>query len=332
MPLRELPIVTTSSRTAFRRCPQRWWWQYIEGYQPKGEVPDALWFGIGVHEALASWYGEGMRRGPHPAKTFAKWCDDETREVAASYADHNREEFESARYENALELGVDMLNGYVEEYGKDRNWDVIAIERPFKVKVMLNGKQIAWFMSTWDGIYRDRASGRIFLMEHKTTSQIMTAFLELDDQAGIYWAFAQPILRKTGILDKNEEIEGIMYNYLRKSKADLRPRNAQGLALNKDMTISKRQPPQRYLRHLVERSPGERQSQVFRLADEVSWMNAMLRGDMPVTKSTSKECTFCPFFTMCKVHERGGEAWKQIARIDFVKGEPFDRYLKSAAA
>lgn len=328
----DLPIVTTSARSAFRRCPQLWYWKYVDGLQRRGEVPDALWFGIGVHIALADWYMPGKRRGPHPAETFVEWHGEEERWLRAAYADHDRAQgqVEQAKYENALDLGVAMLEGYVDEYGKDPSWDVIAIEHPFKIKVLSHGRAIAYFMSTWDGVIRDLADGRIYLIEHKTATSIQTSYLELDDQAGIYWAVASAILRQKGILGPKEEIAGIIYNFLRKSMGDDRPQDRQGNYLNKNGSISKRQPPPRYVREIVERSAKERKTQMYRLADEVSWMNAILDGDKPVIKNTTKDCTFCEFFTMCKSHERGGEAWKEIAKVDFKVEEPFDRYLKSA--
>lgn len=327
-----LPIITTSERTAFRKCPQKWQWRYRDGLAPHGEQPDALWFGIGIHEALAAWYLKGHERGPHPAQTFTDWCDDEIRTIAASYADRDRDEHDPVKYENAMELGADMLEAYIDRYGEDERWNVLDIERQFRVKVQNHGQAIARFWSTWDGVVRDEADGRIYLLEHKTASQISTAYLELDDQAGAYWAFAGPILRNAGILGPKEEIAGIIYNFLRKSKPDERPQNAGGAYLNKDGSVSKRQPPEPFVREVVERAPRERTTQLHRLADEVQWMNAIRSGDMPVIKHTSRDCTFCEFFIMCKSHERGGDNWKEIAKTGFEVTEPYDRYLKSAAA
>jgi hypothetical protein len=61
-------------------------------------------------------------------------------------------------------------------------------------------------------------------------------------------------------------------------------------------------------------------------------MTGMLKGELPVTKSTSKDCSFCPFFRACVMHERGGSAYKTVLKSQFTQGDPFDRYLKSAAA
>lgn len=329
---RGLPIVTTSSRSAFRKCPQKWWWTYVEGWRKRGDHADALWFGIGVHESLAQWYGKGLERGEHPADYFEEWHGEEERFISAAYSDHDREEGEAAKYEKALDLGTNMLEGYIDKYGEDEDWDVLAIERPFRMRVMYHGEPIAYFMSTWDGVYAYMPTGEVFLMEHKTATAVQTAYLELDDQAGIYWAFASKVLQADGTLKPGQQISGIMYNFLRKSMGDERPINERGESLNKDGTVSKRQPTERFSRHLVERSDKEIKTQVRRLADDIAVQQAVVEGKIPLTKSTGKDCTFCEFFLACKTHERGGNAYKAVLAAEFDQSDPFDRYVKSAAA
>jgi hypothetical protein len=323
----ELPLVTTTSRSTFRRCPQRYIWRFEDGLTPRGESADALWFGTGIHEALAKWYLKGTRRGPHPADTFEEWCANEFREIRAS-----REEWEDQpKFEDARDLGVAMLENYIEEYGRDSDWYIIAIEQPFKIKVTWHGKEIALFMSAWDGVLKNKRDGRIYLLENKTAAQISTAYLELDDQGGIYWAVASAWLTERGILKPGENIAGIIYNFLRKTKGDDRPQNELGQYLNKDMTVSKKQPSPAFVRYLVERTPREQRTQLERLANEVAVMNAVRAGTIPVTKNTTRECTWCEFFAMCKLHERGNNAWKELSRSLYDRDDPYGRYRKSAS-
>jgi len=301
------------------------------GLIPKGESPDALWFGIGVHIALAEWYKLGLKRGPHPAKTFAEWCGEEEREIRASYGDRDSEWYDEPKFEDARDLGIAMLEGYVDEYGKDPTWDVIAIEQQFRITLMRAGVPIAEFWSTFDGVYRDLADrGKIKLMEHKTTRAIQPAYLALDDQGGAYWAVAGYLLRKNGILKPGEDIAEITYNFLRKAQPDPRERNAEGAYLNLDGSVSKKQPPPLFAREPVERHPAEQKRQLERLSDEVAVMNAMRSGELPITKSTTKDCTFCEFFVMCQLHERGGDKWQSLQRSEYYQRNPYDRYLKSA--
>jgi len=328
----QLPILTTSERTQFKRCPQAWWWRYREGLSKKGEAPDALWFGIGVHEALAAWYLNGKKRGPHPAETFAKWHGEEVRYIRAAMAERDSEWYDEPKYEDAGELGVAMLEAYVEKYGRDPSWNVIYTETPFRIKITRKGKPIGRFWSTFDGVYRDLDDGLVYLMEHKTASQISTAYLELDDQGGSYFSVATQLLRARGVLRPDENIAGVMYNFLRKSMPDDRPTNAEGLSLNQDGKVSKRQPVPMFVRQLVERAPSEAKSQLDRMADEIAVMNAMREGVIPITKSPTKQCpNFCEFWGLCTLHERGSErAITAMKRSTFLQLDPYDRYRKSS--
>lgn len=330
MPPRKLPVMTTSERYSLHRCHQQWFWRYRMGLVPKGETVDALWFGIGVHIGLADWYGIGRKRGPHPAKTFAEWCGDEERFIRANFADRDKEWYDRPKFEDARELGIHMLEGYVDKYGKDQNWDVLAVERPFKVIIKSNGVPVGEFWSTWDLVYRDLEDGMIKLADHKTAQAIQLAYLALDPQAGVYVAVAEPILHAEGVLKPDERIEEITFNFLRKSMRDERPMNDQGLYLNKDSSVSKKQPPPYYVREPVERIPAENRTEMQQVADDFAVMQAMRDGVIPITKSKTKDCPQCPFFLMCKAHQAGGDGWEAIMRADYDQLNPYERYEKSA--
>jgi hypothetical protein len=328
------PIITTSERKSFATCPQQWFWSFRCGLTSTQEKPDAYWFGIGVHEALAEWYGLGFKRGPHPAKTFRAWVGEEVRMIKASHSDRDREWYDEQLYLDAGELGTAMLTAYVDTYGRDDDWEVLAIEQPFELEIVDDDEVVAIFTSTFDGVERDAIDGKPYLMEHKTAAYISLAYLRLDNQAGSYFAAASLVLRHQGIIGPDENIEGIQYNFLRKSKPDPRPRNAGGAYLNKDGSISKVQPPPAFVRpEPIERSPREVNRQVERIADEVSIMNKMRTGELPVTKNTGIHCVRCPFFDMCVLHEKGGAAWKEFRDAEFARHDPYARYrgLKSAA-
>jgi hypothetical protein len=299
------------------------------GLVPKGESPDALWFGIGVHEALALWYGKGKKRGPHPAKTFAEWAAEEERYLRASQP-YDEEWYDEPKYVDAVELGVAMLEGYVDHYGRDSSWYVIETEQPFRIEIRQHGRLVAIFASTFDGVIRDENDGEIYLLEHKTASAIQTAYLDHDDQAGAYWAVASAILRAKGILKKGETINGILYNFLRKSLPDDRPMDEEGRRLNQDGSVSKRQGTPRYVREIVERTESEQRTQLERIADEVALMNAVRDGTVPLTKTKTKDCPFCPFSTICLMHDRGGE-WHTVVESEYYQRNPYEDKRKSSA-
>lgn len=226
----------TSERGSLKRCAQQWYWAQVEGLRPNREA-NPLWFGSAVHEGLAAWYLPGKARGPHPAETFEKFLEGNRQMVVTN-------EEQEIEYVDARALGIDMLERYVELYGKDESWDVIATEQKGAVVLPRPEMQIfgrtrpsvaKWlrYNFTWDGVFRDEADGQIWLMEHKTAAAISTLHLWNDDQAGSYWAIASRTLVKQGVLKPGEEIVGIRYNFLRKALKDERPQNADGLYTNK---------------------------------------------------------------------------------------------------
>jgi len=324
-----LPVLRTSERASFRRCPltQQWWWAYREGWTPKIKQADARWFGIGIHTALEKWYLKGKKRGPHPADTFDSWCGDEIGYAKTWLGDN----YDEPVWEDMRDLGVAMLEGYVDHWGKDSQWYVIAIEQPFSIKVERYGKPVVIFRSRWDGVVRSLIDNRIYLLETKTASQISTAYLELDDQAGAYWAVAGPHFRAKGVLKKDEEIAGIIYNFLKKVKPDDRPRDEGGAYLNQDGTVSKRQPKSPFIREIVLRGPREQQIQMQRMTDEVTVMNGMRDGTIPVYKNTTRDCTWCDFFIPCQLHERGSKNFEIVLKVDFKQVDPYAYDTKSAS-
>jgi len=226
----------TSERKDLRSCVQKWYWSQVEGLTPNRPA-NPLWFGTAVHEGLAQWYQPGLLRGPHPAETFSEFLEGERSMISSS------EDGEQA-YVDARALGIDMLNRYVDEYGRDEHMEFIGTEMPFRMRVprpemTVFGKKIPsmrdWFtyVGIIDGIYRDLNTGEIWIIEHKTAASIRVDHLPLDDQAGTYPSMATAMLRKRGILKPGEEIAGIHYNFLRKAMGDTRPVNADGLRTNK---------------------------------------------------------------------------------------------------
>lgn len=234
-------ILRTSERSAFKRCPAKWWWGYREGLKPRGAEKTPLWFGTGVHLGLAEWYLPGTKRGPHPAETFAKFAGDAITAIKTVDADEET----LAEYVDGKELGIALLEDYVKLYGKDERWHFISTEQAFQLDVPWPGedRQVLWivedgqvmltYAGTFDGVYRDLDTGRIELLETKTAKAIVTSHLTLDDQAGSYWAVASHVLAKQGLIKNGERISGINYNFLRKALADERPRDAEGYATNK---------------------------------------------------------------------------------------------------
>lgn len=357
--------VRTSERRTFKRCQYKWLWRYKEELVPLTESAP-LWFGTAVHLALAEWYKPGSERGEHPAVTFAKALDN----GEVKHGDLTDPE-KLAEFTEHHEMGVDMMKRYVDTYGTDEQWEVIQPELPFRVWFP-SPFETHWlrYLGTIDAVVRNKETGEIWLVEHKTAASININHLPLDDQAGSYWALAQVILRKMGLLGADEVIAGIMYNFLRKAKDDPRPKNADGLYTNKPVKqdyldqltaadvqcsatmkvdelaalakqhgvqvlgeASKTQPPAYFERVPVYRSQGARKTMLKRIVDEGRQIEAARqeRPLLPLVKNPTKDCSWdCEFFKMCQLHE-DGQDWQYYKDTMFKNQSPYDEHERKSA-
>jgi len=231
------PQVRGSERALFKRCPWAWQQAYRQGLKPK-RIRDPLWFGELIHICLAGWYQPGMKRGPHPAEAFVKLADGQ--EKTRYFKTVEATDEERAKYTDMRDLGVIMLEGYVDLYGHDEQWEVLSPEKTFSFSIPFmdhwTGEArefLARYVGTYDLAFRDLATGWIWLGEHKTAKSIRTDHLKLDDQAGPYFATARQTLLKAGLMKPKEYFKGILYNFLRKGLPDPRPVDPQGYFVNK---------------------------------------------------------------------------------------------------
>jgi hypothetical protein len=323
-------LMRTSERSSLKHCPQQWEWAWRHGLKANS-VATALWFGQGIHQALAEWYKPGFVRGPdHPAKTWLEFCASEERYIRDAGGQPDE-----AKWVDARDLGTAMMMAYVEEFVLDPTWDVIATEQAFQIRIRtpLAPTGFIIFSGTFDGVFRDTKDGSLWLMEHKTAAGFPNiGFLELDDQASGYFLAAEITLRHKGLIGEDEHLAGIMYNYLRKALPDDRPRNAEGLALNMNGTVSKRQDTQRFMRYPVWRSIEQRLRTRESIINDFALSMKYRTGELAVTKTPTKDCVWCPFFQMCQLHESDAD-WKEFRDAMFTRRDPYADHrlaLKSA--
>jgi hypothetical protein len=311
-------LLRTSERTSFVRCRQQWWWAYVKGLSSKAAKP-ALRFGDLYHQSLAAYYQPGTKRGPHPAKTFARLYRKEARRTSGfGIRDVNEE------WQDAGDLGVEMLEMYVEEYGRDPEIEVIYPEHPFWYRLKDLTGQTIYYVGRFDAVVR--YMGRVAIFEHKTAQSISDEYLQMDEQAGSYWAFGPSYLRKKGILPADEILDCILYNFSRKAKRDVRPTNESGHFLNQDGTVSKRQPPPYFERIEIFRDAPDRKRIVRRIRAQAWEMRLSREGKLPIYKNPTRDCPWqCQFFAMCELHETGAN-WKEIARQNFTLEDPYAEY------
>lgn len=223
---------------------QQWMWGWVEGWRlPEGEEQfNAATFGTGIHLALAEYYIPGRVRGADPRDTWRRFIGGQ-RATIRTLDDNGR-----ATFEDAADLGVVMLDEYLDLYGADDDWEVISPEMTFRIPIPDPGfndpkfranrhpsQAIGMFVGTIDLVVRRLSENKLFILDHKTCQGIPTdfAWLDLDDQATGYQAVATHVLRGKGLIGEKESVRGMIYNYLRKARPDERPVNEQGQATNK---------------------------------------------------------------------------------------------------
>lgn len=332
MDLTVVPEVRGSERALFKRCMWAWKQAYRHGLKSK-RVKDPLWFGELVHISLAGWYLPGLKRGPHPAETFARLAKSEEKRYLRT---EDATEEERAKYIELSALGVIMLEGYVDLYGRDEKWRVLSPEKTFSFNIPFPDNWydearefLARYVGTYDLVYQDLETGWFWLGEHKTARTIRTDHLKLDDQAGPYFTTARQNLLKAGMMKPRDHFSGITFNFLRKGIPDPRPVDEQGYSLNINGSRSKVQPAKLFLRFPVRRTRAEQASQLKRMQDDLVVMEMARRGELPITKTTHHSCSkYCDFYEICTLHESSGN-WRELRSIAYTVEDPYAAHRKS---
>jgi hypothetical protein len=223
-----------------------------------------------------------------------------------------------------------MLEAYEAKYGSDPNVYVIApeVSLDFVFEFPDEDFRVTHLLKP-DLVFRDR-HGLPWLMENKTAASISIEHLRFDDQSGPYGAMATQGLLKAGLIEANEVVKGILYNFLRKAVPDERERNELGQYLNKNGTVSARQPPAYFKRHPVIQTRESHRITLNRLNREAYLIGALTKDlrnktidPRKLPKTPHKSCArFCEFFTMCYSEEDGVDI-RDMQRSMYVTSDPY---------
>lgn len=192
--VRHLPIITTNSeRACFLRCQREHHYSYVLGYRAASDE-EAFRFGNIMHVALEAWWKMvGMQRSD--ALTIAL---EMISDLAADETERTRAEI--------------LMRGYDARWADEaKHYDVLGVELEFCVDG-LAGK--------FDALVRDRRDGRVYVVEHKTTSRDMDTGsvywqrLTLDSQVSAYYQGAKSL---------GYDVAGVLYDVI--GKPALRPSN-----------------------------------------------------------------------------------------------------------
>jgi len=323
----DLPVIRSSERMTYKRCPKKWYWAWRMGLVPKRITFGALDLGTWVHDAFDGWYGKGLRRTDAPLHQHFSEIAEQAIGIASA---NGAPDYVLDKAHELAALGQAMTEAYQDHYGQDPDVNVIGAEIPLEFSLAdENGLVIAKHLLKPDLVFLDR-QGDAWLMEHKTATQIVTEHLTIDDQARPYGAMAERALRKIGLLRKGSRFRGIMYNFLRKAFPDDRLTNDKGQALNKNGTVSKKQPAPLFKRHPVEMTRQAKVVTLQRLQAETILITGLterlrdgrLQADL-LQKTPSKGCPrFCDYFAICQA-EDGGADIRQMTRDMYQRRNPY---------
>jgi Zierdtviridae exonuclease len=307
-------LVRTSERTAYKRCRWAWDMSFNHGLRQRRDAP-VLRFGTLVHQALAGYYLPGTQRGPHPADLFLDLYEEEVKEAGAfnlKYDDGLDDWIEDEKWSDAKELGEELLEMYIDHYGDDSDWEIIATEHPFQqpVRNPRTGRILFYYVGIVDLVIREISTGHIYIVDHKTTRAIDVHALGLNEQAGSYWTFGTEYLKDKGIINAStyDDLSGIIFNFIRRTRRDTRPQDESGHYLNKDGSVSKRQPSPIFHREPTWRTEHDRDQVRTRALNDFREMEMVKRGDLAVVKNPGPwTCKGCGWLDICELHETGAD-------------------------
>lgn len=373
-------LVRTSARKSLNGCEWAWEKSYVHLLKPY-QTKDAFQFGTLVHRSLEKFYRPGTKRGPHPAKTFLRLYEADLKEKGKLGINPDEE------WLAHKDLGVAMLRGHRDLYGFDERYQVLATEQAFqqpvyetvmveprstrrtdpkntgKVKKVRQRRYRFTYVGVLDGIWLDTETGRLYLVDHKTCASIdqLLKQLVLDVQSSAYWTWGVDWLREQGLLKPKQELDGLLFNMLRKAHPSDKPRNEAGLILNKPtkpvlaaayesnigapppkgMTVddllrevpnalqlgepSKVQPPPLFHREPSLRGEDERQRARETALDDVDEMLKIINGERRARKmypSGPFGCQSCQVKDICELHESGDD-WETMRDATMETWDPY---------
>jgi len=193
-----LRVVTNSELKARRRCAREHHYAYELGYRSAREDAVELRFGTLIHRALEAWWKEPDR----DKRLIAA--------LAALPLEHD-DLYELAR-------ACEMLNGYDCRW-RDTRLVALVVEHEFRIPLVhpLTGARSLSYQlgGKLDGIVRDEIDGRVYVIEHKTSSDDISVgstywqLLRIDTQVSTYYHAAR---------EQGFDPSGVIYDVLAKPR------------------------------------------------------------------------------------------------------------------
>lgn len=205
-------------------------------------------------------------------------------------------------FEEDLDLLVWMYMGYVEKWGTDPAWEILAVEYHAQLPLpnpRKDGEKSPFILKAKiDLIVKDKEKGVILLIDHKSGKDLpKSKELDLDDQFGLYWY----LLRENG-----HKIFAVIHSAARTQK-------------NKDQVKHPQPLDTRFHRTWMSREPKE----INRVAAEAFWQARLLYSMDPeeTPRSTNPDtCNWkCGFTEPCLMARKGMPRKEAMTTNEFVQ-------------
>jgi len=281
-------VVSYSELDAIRQCKLKSYLSYQERWQPE-TISAALSRGKLFHSVMEAYYSTKV--ATHDGGGVMQTGDPY---AILDAADEN-EETELVRW---------MFDGYIEQWGDDSQWEILAVEQ--RVEDWLrtpNGRRSTFKLKgIVDLLVRDHsAGGGLWIVDHKTCSELpKQKALDFDDQFGIYmW-----LLKRQG-----HDIRGVIYNACRTKK------------LKRDMSLD-----ERFRREYTVRTDRELETmagealQTFRSAYRGHVRGAKGGDILPPRSPDPDRCGWrCPFTESCLMSRKGSDIRELLTETGFTQ-------------
>jgi len=192
----EITTVTNSERQTFNQCPRKHHYKYTLRRESVDFVPELV-FGSAIHAAMEVYWAD------LDGSLLLK--------MVAAFDEYLNKHSGQNNVNTLWAKGHAMLTAYYTGYREsDREkWEVLGIEQNVKYKLM-DGLDL---IGRYDVLLKDRKTGKIYVMDHKTTKS------EIEDPGGDYWFALNIAPQPTGYQLALEQELGeevfIIYNVLR---------------------------------------------------------------------------------------------------------------------
>lgn len=193
--MKEKRILTYSALRSFQTCRCAYDYRFNRSIVPT-DTARPLYFGTAVHAALEQWFKTGDRDAAQTAIME-----------------------QGLPLEDYLKASV-LFDSYADHW-RNEPFDIVSVEHEFSLPLRnpSTGRKSRLFelRGKVDAIVRDKSTGRLFILEHKTTSGISAEYIDrimLDQQIAIYADAISRVL--------NEPVFGAIYDILQKPLLKMR--------------------------------------------------------------------------------------------------------------